>query len=84
MSVARRLDLFLTEACNLACSYYFARTRAANSGINPALARKALDWLFDNDHNPVHVTFWGGEPEGSPGLFLAGGIHARWCLFLAA
>lgn len=57
----RRLDLFVTEACNLACPYCFALT-SERRHISPADARRAVDWLLESEHPRVHITFWGGEP----------------------
>ena len=57
----RRLDLFVTEACNLACDYCFAATRPRK---NPSLEQmlEAIDWLMRSRAHKVHITFWGGEP----------------------
>ena len=56
-----RLDLFVTEACNLACAYCFAATQPRKSP-NLAQAQRAVDWLFRSRAPRLHITFWGGEP----------------------
>ncbi|HQB46246.1 MAG TPA: radical SAM protein [Polyangiaceae bacterium] len=58
----RHLDLFVTEACNLACPYCFARDRSDAARMTLERARKAIHWLAGSRHSHVHVTFWGGEP----------------------
>ncbi len=57
----RRLDLFVTEACNLACPYCFAATEPRPAPREQDVLR-AVDWLLESDSDRVHVTFWGGEP----------------------
>jgi uncharacterized protein len=64
MTAVRNLALYLTESCNLACSYCFA-ANMERQPIDEALARDALDRLLFRSSNPareVSVTFWGGEP----------------------
>lgn len=58
----RHLDLFVTEACNLACPYCFARERIEVAHMPIERARQAIAWLCDSDSPRVHITFWGGEP----------------------
>jgi len=56
------LDLFVTEACNLACPYCFA---ASQPRRNPGWeeCRTAVDWLVEGSRaDKVHITLWGGEP----------------------
>jgi len=58
----RRLDLFVTERCNLACNYCFA---AAGAAADPSEQQclQAIDWLvLQSEADHLHVTFWGGEP----------------------
>ncbi len=57
----RRLDLFVTEACNLACEYCFAATSPRKNPSRDQLLER-LDWLMESEARKVHVTFWGGEP----------------------
>ncbi|MCA9692368.1 MAG: radical SAM protein [Myxococcales bacterium] len=57
----RRLDLFVTEACNLACDYCFAATRPRRSP-SAEQARARIDWLMRSSAARVHITWWGGEP----------------------
>lgn len=58
----RHLDLFVTESCNLACPYCFARDRADTAHMDEGLALRAIDWLCQSTAEKLHVTFWGGEP----------------------
>jgi len=71
-----RLDLFVTEACNLACGYCFASGRARK---NPPLSRliSALDWLARSESRSIHVTLWGGEPLLRPTVLEKVVSHAR-------
>jgi len=58
---ASRLDLFVTEVCNLACPYCFTAGRKRR---DPPTERclAAVDWLMESSSAKVHITFWGGEP----------------------
>jgi uncharacterized protein len=58
----RHLDLFVTEACNLACPYCFARERRDVANMPVEMAYQAIAWLCDSSSPRVHITFWGGEP----------------------
>jgi len=58
----RHLDLFVTESCNLACPYCFARSRSDAREMPASLAHQAIEWLCASRSNRLHVTFWGGEP----------------------
>ena len=58
----RHLVLFVTESCNLACPYCFARNRSELRDMPLSLARDAIEWLCSSSSDRVHVTFWGGEP----------------------
>lgn len=58
----RHLDLFVTESCNLACPYCFARNRTGVRDMPLSAALEAIDWLCSSTSDRVHVTFWGGEP----------------------
>jgi uncharacterized protein len=84
----RHLDLFVTEACNLACPYCFAAGHDAGE-LEPALASRALDWLLRSDAPRVQISLWGGEPLLRPDLLqdlvakarsLAGGRGRRLTL----
>jgi uncharacterized protein len=58
----QHLDLFVTEACNLACPYCFA---AAAPRSNPSLegCLRLVDWLIlEGETEKAHLTLWGGEP----------------------
>jgi len=74
----RRLDLFVTEACNLACDYCFAASDGRRRGTIPLLqALHAVDWLMQSRHPRVHITFWGGEPLLRLDLLRQVSAHAR-------
>jgi uncharacterized protein len=59
-----KLELILTDACNLACSYCFEY--GANSGrrMSPEVAKGAVDFLVDASRTAkwIGITFIGGEP----------------------
>lgn len=57
----KRLDLFVTEACNLGCAYCFAAT-TPRASPSEADAERAIDWLMRSRSPHVHLTLWGGEP----------------------
>lgn len=57
----KRLDLFLTEACNLGCDYCFAATNPRKNPTDADL-RRGVDWLMKSASSKVHITLWGGEP----------------------
>jgi len=57
----RRLDLFVTEGCNLACPYCFAATHPRKNPSDEE-ALRAVDWLLRSESERVHITLWGGEP----------------------
>lgn len=58
----RRLDLFVTEACNLACGYCYTRGQQRQQRLDPSCGQAAVDWLMAGGHRRPHITFWGGEP----------------------
>lgn len=58
----RHLDLFVTEACNLACPYCFASAKPRRAPTWHE-CRHAVDWLIEGSRaERVHITLWGGEP----------------------
>jgi uncharacterized protein len=63
MKPIRHLELFITENCNLKCEYCFA-SGMEKKNISDELARKAVDFLFENSKGEsfVILSFWGGEP----------------------
>ena len=63
MEKLRHLALFVTESCNLACTYCYAANMEGRH-MDEALARQAIDLLLGphNDAEQVELSFWGGEP----------------------
>lgn len=62
-----RLQLALTESCNLACKYCYNGTcrDVERQGAMPAeTAQRALEWLIDasRDEPKISLTLFGGEP----------------------
>lgn len=57
--------LFLTNSCNLCCSYCFA-SRTGLDSMSLKTGRKTIDWLYENTkgfhEDPLIVSFFGGEP----------------------
>lgn len=68
--------LSLTENCNLKCVYCFERdTRNIKKIMSRDTADKVVDFLFDQAvtydvKEPVHITFFGGEPMLAPDLMI--------------
>ena len=60
----RSLVLYLTEDCNLACTYCFVRKSPRRMGAETA--RQAVEFLLDRGVSgalrDVEITFFGGEP----------------------
>jgi uncharacterized protein len=63
MPAVTKLELLLTEECNLRCDYCFAREKD-HASMNPATACRAVDFLIEQsrDKNELSVLFFGGEP----------------------
>ena len=63
-----KLELALSEVCNLACRYCYCgtcRDEVPNQGrMGEAVARAAINWLFavSGRSKEVGITFFGGEP----------------------
>lgn len=59
-----KLELILTEACNLGCSYCFEYSADHQKTMSTTTALAAVDFLFEASRNSpwVGVTFMGGEP----------------------
>ncbi len=62
-----KLELALSETCNLACKYCYCGTcrDMPNQGLmSEAVARQAITWLFamSGRSEKVSITFFGGEP----------------------
>jgi uncharacterized protein len=68
------LVLHVTEACNLMCRYCYHDdgngTGRFSTSMEPAVARQAVDFLFDNSGNlaDLVLVFFGGEPLLNPKL----------------
>lgn len=60
-SRVRALDLVLTAACNLRCSYCYQTDKRARS-MEWATAQAALDLLLRSERDDLLVLFIGGEP----------------------
>lgn len=59
------LVLHLTRRCPTSCVYCYGRRDAAGPDeMSPAVARRAVDFLFDQagSEGPLGFTFFGGEP----------------------
>lgn len=63
-----KLELALSEVCNLACRYCYCgtcRDEVPNQGrMSETIARAAINWLFavSGRSKEVGITFFGGEP----------------------
>jgi len=62
-----KLELALSESCNLACKYCYCSTcrDMPNQGLmNETVARQAITWLFamSGQSENLSITFFGGEP----------------------
>lgn len=63
----RRLQLFLAQACNLACKYCYAENNGSNAKhtlMTWDVAKRSVDYLVKKSGNrkDLQVTFFGGEP----------------------
>ncbi len=59
-----KIDLFLTEACNLRCDYCFVATKKAYRRMSWEVAQAAVDFLMreSQDEKYVEIVLFGGEP----------------------
>lgn len=59
-----KMELILTEGCNLACTYCFEKPMRGVRKMRPAVARAAVDLLieYSGDETSLDVTHFGGEP----------------------
>jgi uncharacterized protein len=62
-----KIELALSEACNLACGYCYNSTcpDVPKQGLmSEEVAERAIDWLFEasRDEQEVGITLFGGEP----------------------
>jgi radical SAM protein with 4Fe4S-binding SPASM domain len=57
------IDILLTNACNLSCSYCYEQHNTNFGRWNTQLIRKAWDWLKGINATPhKYIQFFGGEP----------------------
>jgi uncharacterized protein len=73
-----KLELALSEGCNLACRYCYCgtcRDLLPSQGLmSEAMVRQAINWLFkmSGKSKTVSITFFGGEPlMNKPGFMFA-------------
>ena len=59
-----KMELVLTESCNLACAYCFEKPMRGARRMRPAVARAAVDLLieYSGEETALEVTHFGGEP----------------------
>ena len=71
-----KLELALSEVCNLACRYCYCgtcRDKVQNQGVmSETIARQAINWLFavSGQSKEISITFFGGEPLMNKKVFL--------------
>ncbi len=75
------LTLFLTSACNLACTYCYAGGGPGGSKMSPQDARNAITWMArhcaDTGNDELHLAFHGaGEPTLAGSLLSLSVDHA--------
>jgi len=58
------MELMLTEDCDQRCDYCFVEEKGSSPPMSPAVARQAVDFLFQESRNypRVKILFFGGEP----------------------
>ena len=70
-----KLELALSESCNLACRYCYCgtcRDRVLNHGLmSEEVARQAINWVFavSGQAKEMSITFFGGEPLMNKSVF---------------
>lgn len=59
-----KVELFLTDECNMDCSYCFVETKFSHRKMSDVVATKALQLVFGQHQPPpqVFLTLFGGEP----------------------
>ena len=59
-----KLDLILTNRCNLACKYCFEKNCRTSESMEKTIAKSAVDLLLDYSTNETNliILFFGGEP----------------------
>jgi uncharacterized protein len=59
-----KLELFLTENCNLRCEYCFVKGKNRYNKMTEKIGKKAIDLLFkeSKEEKDLEILFFGGEP----------------------
>jgi uncharacterized protein len=75
-------DLFITEDCNMKCTYCFhQKGREASKGANQTMSieegKKILDRLYELYPERMTINFFGGEPLLYPDTVIALGKYAK-------
>ncbi len=72
--------IYITEACNLRCSYCFVKNKQNNRHLTMPTATKLIDFIAEDaaSLSSVYVHFFGGEPLLRPAMvdYLAGRLHS--------
>lgn len=57
----REVTVLVTEKCNFNCTYCYQWSKTGKD-IDPLLAKKGIQYAFDNSPDELTITFSGGEP----------------------
>jgi uncharacterized protein len=71
----KSVDLFITERCNLACTYCFHQQSPAT--LTSMMGKAIIDKLHEINDKEMLITFFGGEPLLYPELVLELALYAR-------
>lgn len=69
------IDLFITEECNMGCSYCFHKQ--SDNKLDLEGGKKILDRLHQLNPEKMSISFFGGEPLMYPELVYDLGVYAR-------
>lgn len=74
-----KLELMLTEGCNLSCAYCFEKKYLHKRNMSEQTAQSAIDLLFDysGDAPDLQITHFGGEPTLNFKVLKAATIYAE-------